>query len=354
MNLTRLLTRTTALIKSHRRLSLIAGAALAMLLIIVVARGVMHQNKLHNSETAVVLVPSDASFDDLVDSLKAHQCLLDDGMFRSMAKVRHLNKHVKGGRYVFQPGTSTLSAVRKLYAGNQDALRVTINKHRTKQHLALFLASKLEMSAPDLLALLDDSTACARHGFSPATIIAMFIPNTYDIYWNSSPEKLLDRMEKEYHRFWTPVRKAQCTDLGLSPVEVITLASIVEEETNNNAEKPLIASVYLNRLRRGMLLQADPTLKYAAGDFSIRRLLNKHIAIDNPYNTYLYKGLPPGPICTPSIASIDAVLENHHTDYLFFCAKEDMSGRHNFARTAAEHSANAARFHQALNKKGIF
>ncbi len=354
MNTKNILSETATFIKHHRHLSMVIGTAILLILLLIIGRGILHQNKFQNNETATILIPCDATFDDLVDSLKTNQCIDDEGMFRSMAKMRHLNKHVKGGRYVFEPGTSTLSAVKKLYAGNQDAMRITINKHRTKQHLCDFMASKLEMSSDDLLTVLNDSAICANHGFSTHTIIAMFIQNTYDIYWNIGPEKLLDRMEKEYNRFWTSVRKGQCTDIGLTPIEVITLASIVEEETNDNNEKPLIASVYLNRLHKGMLLQADPTLKYAAGDFTIRRLLNKHIAIDNPYNTYRYKGLPPGPICIPSIASIDAVLENHYSDYLFFCAKEDMSGRHNFARNATEHAANAARFHQALNKKGIF
>ena len=341
-------------VRQHRGLSIAAGSLLLALILLLVGRGILHRQKLHINEPVAIYIPSGSTFDQLVDSLEAHDCITDPAVFRSMARARHLTEHVKSGRYLLQPGMSLYQVVNKLYCGNQDAVRLTINKHRTKAHLCEFLGRKLEMSGDTLLALLDDSAFCSRYESTPNTIIALFIQNTYDIYWNTTPEKLLDRMQKEYNRFWTPLRQGQCSDLGLSPVEIITLASIVEEETNADEEKPLIASVYLNRLRQGIPLQADPTLKYAVGDFTLRRLLNRHTTVDNPYNTYMYKGLPPGPICIPSIASIDAVLENHRSDYLYFCAKEDMSGRHNFARNADEHAANAARFHQALNSKGIY
>lgn len=343
-----------AFFRNHHTFSIIAVTLSILLLVFLIGRSILNRQKLHIDEPVAVYIPSGSTFDQLIDTLEAHQCITDEALFRSMARARKLTNHVKGGRYQLQPSMSLFQVVNKLYYGNQDAVKLTINKHRTKEHLCQFLDKKLEMSYDSILSILNDSVHCAQYGFTTNTIIAVFIQNTYDIYWNISPEKLLERMKKEYERFWTSVRVGQCKDLNLSPVEVITLASIVEEETNVNDEKPLVASVYLNRLRQEMLLQADPTLKYAIGDFTIRRLLNRHTTINSPYNTYMYKGLPPGPICIPSIASIDAVLENHPSDYLYFCAKEDMSGRHNFARNATEHSANAARFHKALNQRGIY
>ena len=180
----------------------------------------------------------------------------------------------------------------------------------------------------------------------------MFLQNTYEIYWTISPKALLDRMKRESDYFWDK-RQIQLQNIGLTRQQVMTIASIVEEETNVEEEKPVIASVYLNRFRIGMPLQADPTVKYAIGDFTIRRILNNMLSVDSPYNTYRYAGLPPGPICLPSTASIDAVLKNKKTDYLFFCAKEDFSGRHNFAVDYAEHMANARRYQAALNARGI-
>ena len=209
------------------------------------------------------------------------------------------------------------------------------------------------MNGDTLLQMLNDDTLCAAYGHTPQTIIGMFPRNTYDIYWNTSPRKLLDRMQRESEKFWTDSRKSQCKALKMTEYEVITLASIVEEETNVNDEKADIASVYLNRLRTGMLLQADPTVKYALQDFSIRRILNYMLLVDSPYNTYRIVGLPPGPICIPSQASIDAVLKNKKTSWLYFCAKEDFSGRHNFSSSLAEHQRNAAKFHKALNDRKI-
>lgn len=328
-------------------------ALLLVLLAVWAVRVLLHRQRLHLTEPVAIYVPTGSSFDQLMDTLQANGCITDPAVFRSMAKARNLDDHVRGGRYVLQPGMPLLKVVTKLSSGNQDPVRLTLNKFRTKQQLCDFLDARLELCGDSLLALLNDTALCDTLGFNPNTVIALFIPNTYECYWTVTPRALLTRMDKEYHRFWSASRRNKAEQMGLTPVEVMTLASIVDEETNANEEKATIASVYLNRLRRGMPLQADPTLKYAAGDFTLRRLLHRHTQIASPYNTYLHRGLPPGPICTPSIAGIDAVLQNKQTDYLFFCAKEDMSGRHNFARNADEHAANAARFHQALNQRGI-
>ena len=339
--------------KKHKDLTVLLLVTAGILLVAHTIRTVFRHQRLSIPEPVAVYIPSGSNFDQLCDTLRAHQCLADEHVFRSVAKVRGLDQHVKAGRYVLEPRMTLMHLVRKLYSGNQDPLSVTINRHRTNEQLCAFLGKKLEFSPDSLSLLLHDPEVCQSYGCTPQTIISIFIQNTYEIYWTTTPRQLLDRMAKESDHFWTAVRTAQCHELHLSPQEVITLASIVEEETNQNDEKAQIASVYLNRLRKGMLLQADPTVKYATGDFSLRRILGIHLKTDSPYNTYLYKGLPPGPICNPSVASIDAVLENLNTNYLYFCAKEDFSGHHNFAATISEHMANARRFHQVLNQRGI-
>ena len=337
----------------RRTLIVVAVWAVAVAVVALFGRYVLRHQQLPIDRAAVVCVPTGSSYEALCDTLRAHNCIADEAMFQSMARVRKLNKHVKPGRYEFHPGMSTMRVVNKLYYGNQDAMKITIGRHRTKESLCRFVGSKLEMSADSLLAVLNSEAITAQYGFTPTTILGIFVQNTYDVYWNVTPEKFLERMAKEYDRYWTGVRKGECDALGLTPQEVVALASIVEEETNCDSEKPTIASVYLNRLRKGMLLQADPTVKYAVGDFTLRRILHRHLAVESPYNTYLHRGLPPGPICLPGTASIDAVLANMKTDYLYFCAKEDFSGRHNFAATPAQHAANAQRFHQALDARGI-
>lgn len=338
----------------HPVVSVVAACLVVILVGLLSARIMLHRQRLPITETTVVYIPTGSSFQALTDTLEAHHCIVDKGVFCSLARARKLTNNVKGGRYKLEPGMSVVRMVNKFYRGNQDAVRVTINKHRTKQSLCQFLGRKLEFSADSLLCLLNDSATTAQYGFTPATIMGMFVQNTYEIYWDITPQDLLKRMNKEYEHFWNGVRQGECTDLGLNRQQVITLASIVEEETNKNDEKAIIASVYINRLHKGIPLQADPTVKYAVGDFSIRRILNIHLAAESPYNTYKHRGLPPGPICLPSIASIDAVLANMKTNYLYFCAKEDMSGYHNFAATPQQHMSNARRFHKALNEKNIY
>jgi len=340
----------TTLLK-HKKLTIAIAVALVLLIILILAG--QFRKKVAVSEATDIFIPTGSTYEALTDSLLVHGCIEGTSAFNNVARSRKLPSLMKPGHYVVQPGMTLYKLVNKLRSGNQDAMHITINKHRTPAQLCQTLSNKLEMSADSLLVLLTDSAVAQSYGFTPETFICIFVPNTYDIYWNTTPKKLLDRMKKEYDRFWTPVRMGQCESLGMSQVEVITLASIVDEETNMNDEKAKIASVYLNRLRKGMLLQADPTVKYAVGDFSLRRILNTHLQTDSPYNTYMYKGLPPGPICMPSIKSIDAVLSNLQTNYLYFCAKEDFSGYHNFASTMQEHVQNARRFHQALNQRGI-
>lgn len=334
----------------------IAVAVVAAVLLVgaVGALLTLRGQKMANSEKVTLFIPTGSDYAAVVDSLDAHNCIGNRFVFNSMARLRQYRDNVKGGCYILKPHAPVWSVLTKLYCGNQDAIRLTIGKHRTKQQLCDFIGRRLEMDGDTLLRLLDDDSLCSAYGHTPQTIIAMFPQNTYDVYWNTTPRKLLDRMQKESSRFWTNERLAKCKALNLTADEVVTLASIVEEETNKNDEKADIASVYLNRIRKGMLLQADPTLKYAVGDFTIGRLLNVHTEAESPYNTYRHRGLPPGPICIPSTASIDAVLQNKQTDYLYFCARADFSGRHAFATTLAQHNANAAAFHAEMNRRKIY
>ena len=224
---------------------------------------------------------------------------------------------------------------------------------RTIDRLAGALSRKLMLDSAEVARHLTDSAYCARWGYNTATIPALFIPNTYDIYWNVSLDKFMERMQKEHKTFWNFGRMEKAKSMGMSPVEVATMASIIDEETANNGEKPMIAGMYYNRLKTGMPLQADPTVKFALKDFALRRIYNKLLQTDSPYNTYKNTGLPPGPIKIASIAGIDAVLNHVRHDYLYMCAKEDFSGTHNFAKTYQEHLNNAARYTKALNQRGI-
>lgn len=257
------------------------------------------------------------------------------------------------GYYELSPQLSIYKAARKLTAGSETPIRFTFNNLRTKSQLVERIGDTFYMSTDTISALLSDPSVCASYGFDTATIVAMFIPDTYEFYWTVSPRRFLDRMHYYYELYWNDERKQLANKADLSPLEVSILASIVEEETAKPDEMPIVAGLYINRLHRGMLLQADPTVKYAVGDFSLRRILNKHLTTDSPYNTYLYVGLPPSPIRIPSKTACDAVLHYTHHNYLYMCAKADLSGYHAFASTLQEHNRNAARYHAALNRRNI-
>lgn len=272
--------------------------------------------------------------------------------FKLMSSVTGYDKKIHTGRYLIG-SKGALMTFRNFAGGHQAPLMLTIPTVRTKERLAEELSKRMMVSKQELLTALNDSVTCKAYGYRPETILCMFIPNTYDMYWDCHLEDLLKRMEKECKRFWTPMRREKAKAAGLTEEEVVTLASIVDEETANNSEKPMIAGMYINRLREGMLLQADPTVKFALGKFELRRIYHNMLNTDSPYNTYRYKGLPPGPIRIPTISAIDAVLDYTHHDYLFMCAKEDLSGTHNFAKTYEEHQQNANKYVKALNERGI-
>ena len=294
------------------------------------------------AETQYVYIDSD----DNADSVKAKLTPLSSGhaITGITTMMRHLeyDQHIRTGRYAIDPGMSTIDVMRRLKNGQQEPIMLTIPEVRTMPQLAGRLARKLMIDSITIAeSLTGDTAAC------------LFVPDTYEVYWNISIDGLLSRMELEHDHFWNSDRLKKAEDKGLTPNEVCTLASIIDEETANNAEKPMIAGMYLNRLRKNMPLQADPTVKFALKDFSLRRIYNKHLEVESPYNTYRNTGLPPGPIKIASQQGIEAVLNAVDHDYLYMCAKEDFSGTHNFAVTYRDHLKNAARYAKALNERGI-
>ena len=295
--------------------------------------------------------------DDNVDSVCAKIEEISNGhgitAFRTIVRHTSYAENIRTGRYEVTTSNGALSVFRKLKNGLQTPVNLTIPSVRTIDKLAESVSKKMEFSKEELLETLSNDSVCKKYGYNTQTIACMFIPETYSIYWNTSVEKFLDKMNKESQRFWNFERKNEAKAMGLNEVQVITLASIVDEETANDAEKPMIAGMYYNRLKTDMPLQADPTVKFALGKFELKRIYHDMLQTDSPYNTYKYKGLPPGPIRIPSVAGIEAVLNHVHHDYLYMCAKEDFSGTHNFAKTYAEHKQNAAKYTKALNERGI-
>ncbi len=257
------------------------------------------------------------------------------------------------GAYRLEGGMTVRQVALKLSRGSQSPVRVTFNNVRTLEQFAERVSSQLYFSKEDLLTLLQSDSLRASLGFSVETFPAMFLPDTYEFYWTVSPDAFIQKMHKEYNRYWDGKRTEQATRLGLTPVEVATLASIVEEETNKRDEMGMVAGLYMNRLRKGMPLQADPTVKFACGDFSLKRILFTHLEVESPYNTYRVVGLPPGPIRIPSKQALDAVLNHKPNGYYYMCAREDFSGYHNFAVTLTEHQRNAARYQRELTRRGI-
>lgn len=326
---------------------------ITLAIFVVLGLGAVYQMVLSNNipTTTVLYIPQGAILNQVYDSLqtKVNSLLF----FKLVSRQLGYEKKVKSGRYVLESGMNNFQLVQKLKAGDQDPTKLRFISTRTKTTFSESIASQLEFSSEDLYKILVDPDFTASFNLDTATITSIFIPNTYFVYWDISPENFVKKMYREYQKFWNEKRLTQAKDLGLTPTEVITLASIVQEETNKNDEKPMVASVYLNRLNKGMLLQADPTVKYAYGDFSLRRILKQHLSIDSPYNTYQYKGLPPGPICIPDISSIDAVLKGQKTPYIYFCANADLSGSHTFATNYSDHQANARKYHRMLNARKI-
>lgn len=302
----------------------------------------------------IVLIPTGSGLDQVIDSLKAQGLVADEQSFRLLAERKKYGAKVKPGRYRVESGTSLNDLINKLRSGDQDPVRITFTNIRTLPELAGKVAKYIEADSMELIQAMRDPNTIERLGFRSETMISVFIPNTYEFWWTTTPEEFLERMAKEYKRYWTEERKAKAKAVGLSQAEVATLASIVQAETAKPDEAPVIAGVYLNRLRIGMPLQADPTLKFALGMDSLSRILTEDLKVASPYNTYTNAGLPPGPINMPEPRYIDAVLNAQKNDYLYFCARETLDGYSNFAKTYEQHLVNARRYQRALNERGIY
>ena len=301
-----------------------------------------------------VYIPTGSDFDKVNTILFEKGLIIHRNNYRWWAEMKKYPELVKPGHYIIKDGMNNKELVDLLRSGNQVPVKVIFNNNRDIYQLASKVSQQIEPDSAAIVKVITDTNLMKEYGLKPETAGIIFIPNTYEFYWNVSEKAFVERMYQEYQKFWNSQRLEKARNLEMTIPEIITLASIVEKETNYNAEKPLIAGVYINRLNKGWRLQADPTLIFALNDYSVKRVLNMHKDIDSPYNTYKYGGLPPGPICIPSISSIDAVLNNRNEGYLYFCANADMSGTHSFAKTNRQHNRNAKEYQDALNKMKIY
>ncbi|MDD2634425.1 MAG: endolytic transglycosylase MltG [Bacteroidales bacterium] len=309
-------------------------------------------NLIIDEEVAYIYIPNESEYEDVLEILESSGYVIDIEAFNQVAEWKKYPVRVLPGRYKLSNGMSNNELVDLLRSGKQTTVRLSFISLRSLPILAGKVAVYIEADSTEIVNLLMDDETASKYGFNNKTFSAMFIPNTYEFYWNTTAENFVERMAVEYKKFWTDDRKQKAANLNMTQSEVSTLASIIEKETQKNDEKTRMAGVYINRLKKGMLLQADPTVVFAVGDFTLKRVLNRHLKIDSPYNTYMYAGLPPGPICIPSTSSIDAVLNYENHSYYYFCAKDDFSGYHVFASSLSQHNANARKYHNALRNIG--
>ena len=310
-------------------------------------------NFLINQPEKIIIIKDEIKFDDLRNQLIEDTLLNDVISFSVLSKLMEYDKNIKVGAYKVDMNMSNYDMISMLRSGNQTPINITFSYARKIDDLAEKITDKLKISDEELKAYLYENLD-KYQGFNELDIISIFLPDTYEVYWNISPKNLVDRMYSEYKKFWNGNRIAKLNKINLNQKESIVLASIVASETRMIDEADRIAGVYMNRLNKNMRLQADPTLVFAANDFTIRRVLNKHKKIKSPYNTYLNKGLPPGPIRLTPKNYIDAVLNYEKHNYIFFCAKEDFSGYHSFATNLRDHNRNARKFQRALDNRKIF
>lgn len=309
---------------------------------------------LNEKEKISIFIPTGSDFDSVKTILYSDGIIINRNNFEWLASKKDYPGNIKPGHYIIEEDMNNDHLLNMLMKGEQTPVKVIFNNITTKKQLAQRISAQIEADSTSIIELLKDSTYISKFNLQPENIKTIFIPNTYEFYWNTTAKEFIKRMYTEYEKFWNEERKSKADSLGMPRSEIITLASIVEKETKKNDEKPVIAGVYLNRLEKGWRLQADPTLVYALGDFRIKRVLHTHKEIDSPYNTYKYGGLPPGPICIPSISSIESVLNYDDNDYLYFCARDDLSGYHSFSKTHRQHINNARKYQNALNKMKIY
>lgn len=340
-------------VRSKKRILLFAslGALAAMIAAILIFFLPLAITKAQDE--AIVKIPRNASADDVHDSITKYLGKSYADKVMRVAALRHTDLPARHGAYLIERGLSPLRAERKISQGRQHPLTLTVNGFRTLPNLTERVARRFDFPADSLNVLLNNPEVLATYSLTPRQAIALFIDDSYELYWSASPAQVIKKIGDNYNKVWNKERRDKADALGLTPAEVMTLCSIVDEESNKLDEKGKIGRLYINRINTGMPLQADPTVRYALNDFTIRRVKGIHLQTDSPYNTYRISGLPPGPIRTTSVATIDAVLNSAPSSHLYMCAKEDFSGYHNFASTYAEHLDNARRYQKALDAKGI-
>lgn len=344
-------------IETKKRTKIIIAAAVVILLIggfygLNVYKTYLAPNVSGDEE--YLFVKTGANYDDLLINLQNKANLKDLDAFKKAAGSMKLAASLKAGRYRLKQGLNNRTLINMLKSGNQDPVKLKFQNIRKKENFAAYMAKNMEADSLAFINVLDSSALLEKYGFTKENSYSLFIPNTYELYWNITPLAFFEKMQKEYGKFWTASRKQKAAKLNLTPIQVSILASIVDSEALYDKEMPIIAGLYLNRLSRGILLQADPTVIFANNDFTVKRVTNKLLSVDSKYNTYKYKGLPPGPIMMPSINAIDAVLDRQVNSYIYMCAKEDFSGYHNFAENEAQHNINAKKYRAALNKRNIY
>jgi UPF0755 protein len=306
----------------------------------------------HNDPVSII-IPAGSDFNDVKEILYNKGLIINHHSFEWVAGRKNYPALVKPGHYIIKESMNNNDLVNMLRSGVQAPVNVVFNNIRLKQELAGKISRQIEADSLSLIKCWNDREFLKSLNTTPEKVLMIFIPNTYEFWWTTDAYEFTRRMKKEFNDFWNAERTQKAEFTRLSIPEITILASIIEKETQKNDEKPAIAGVYLNRLRKGWPLQADPTVVFATGNFELKRVLKVHTEIDSPYNTYLHTGLPPGPICIPSIASIDAVLNYQKHDYMFFCARADLSGYHAFSRTLAEHNRYARAYQNALNVRKI-
>ena len=310
-------------------------------------------NFLINADDKFIIIEENTDFNELIKKLEDDTLINDILSFSFLSKLMEYQENIKIGAYKVKMNMSNYEMITMLRSGNQTPIKLTFSYARKIEDLAEKITTKLKMSKDDLLNYLNENIN-NYSGFKKTDIISIFLPDTYEVYWNISPEKLTNKMYSEYKKFWNKERLSKLDKINLNQKEAIVLASIVASESRMLDEADRIAGLYINRLNRNMRLQADPTLIFAANDFTIRRVLNKHKKIKSPYNTYIHRGLPPGPIRLASKKYIDAVLNYEKHNYIYMCAKEDFSGYHAFATNLSDHNRNAKKFQIALNRRKIY
>ena len=325
-----------------------------IIILILIYRNLFGISIMANKSNQAIYIPTGSSYEQVMDTLESKLIIKNRKYFVWLANKKHYPSLIKPGRYIIDKNLTYNSLINLLRSGRQSAVRITFSNVLTLNQIAGKIGKQIEADSSQIIEFLSDDSNYVGDGFKKENIISIFIPNTYEFYWNTNANELYNKMLKEYKLFWNDQRLSKAKEKGLNPIEVSILASIIDDEVVKNDEKPRIAGVYLNRLKRGIPLQACPTIKFALNDFSITRVLKKYLLVDSPYNTYKHSGFPPGPIGCATIDGIDAVLNAEKHDYIFFAAKADFSGYHNFSRTLAEHNRYASLYQKELDKRKIF